>query len=609
MNLSIRTSTYLGFVILVSITFVLFGFVIALFYYQSKVFETQNRKFQSYLLADELRQSSDDLTRFMRTYANTGEEKYKKYFFTVLDIRNGKVARPESYNRIYWDFYSVMKDKPRPDSSDTVPLTDLMKRLGFSEEEFAKLALAKKNSDGLVRTEEIAMSAMEGKLEEDARDLIREGESLKEFARRIMHDEKYHSDKFNIMKPIDEFYILLEERTNREVANAKEVQVLLLRIIIGCIFLLLVSFIFVFTFMRKNITKPIIEFTKEVDDLVRSKDLTRLLTKTKDNEIGALATEINEFFREVNVIFKNFKGNARSVNLLAVSLSDTIKETKESMNEVSMATDNVSMETSQLMNFTESITNKMNNSKEKISLGSSLSKNNSENSKLLLKEISLANLELKEANKELNLINNQLEETAKSTESLSERSREIQSVLSSVKDISKKTSLLALNAAIESARAGEHGKGFAVVSDEVGHLATQTQKATEKISQVITDITKEIAASVTKIKTINQTSKKLFSIIARVEKVVGSNLDTVKLTETESTKIATELSSIQQNISEVNELSSKIYQANQHLAASGEEISVSMKSKVQSLDEIKDKILALNEESKQLEVEINKFKL
>ena len=147
---------------------------------------------ESLRLAHELRASSEELTRLARTYVVTGDADYEKQYWHVLDVRNGK--------------------QPRPDGR-TVSLRTLMQQQGFTDEEFAKLQEAEDNSNALVTTETIAMHAVKGELDDGRGGYTKKGSPDPELARRIMHDDRYHSDKSIIMGPVGEFVTLLDDRT------------------------------------------------------------------------------------------------------------------------------------------------------------------------------------------------------------------------------------------------------------------------------------------------------------------------------------------------------------------------------------------------------------
>ena len=217
-NMSINKLFNITFMLvgIMFIGFVAIGFL--MISNQQKLVESQEQRYESYLLADEMRQSSDDLTRLARTYVVTGDKKYEDYYMEILAIRNGDQARPEDYQRIYWDLVISEGKKPRPDSNLKKSLNDLMKEAGFTDEEFKKLTEAGNNSDGLVSTEVAAMNAIKHNTE-GAESMMLPGESDEDFARRVMFDTQYHSDKGSIVKPIDIFFDMLDTRTSKVVED------------------------------------------------------------------------------------------------------------------------------------------------------------------------------------------------------------------------------------------------------------------------------------------------------------------------------------------------------------------------------------------------------
>ena len=191
-------------------------FIILSLWFQHKLDQSQKRRYLSYVAADELRQSSDDLTRMVRTYVMTKKPRYEKMYWDILAIRNGEKARPLRYENIYWDFMAFSNEKPRPDGQK-ISLLKIMENLAFTQEEFMKLATAEMHSNNLVKKEMIAMHAMKGEFLDSEGEFKLRGEPDYDYARTILYDESYHSDKVAIMNPIDEFFVLVNTRTEAQV--------------------------------------------------------------------------------------------------------------------------------------------------------------------------------------------------------------------------------------------------------------------------------------------------------------------------------------------------------------------------------------------------------
>ncbi len=156
----------------------------------NKVDEMAQVRYESYQTADELRQSSDDLTRLGRTYVVTGDEKYEKMYMDILAIRNGEKPRPEDYHTIYWDLVLDYGQKPKPDG-ETIALNQRMQELGFTEKEFDFLKKAQANSDGLVNMEVKAMNAVKGLYPDSSGNYTVRGEPDRQMAVDLLHSPQY----------------------------------------------------------------------------------------------------------------------------------------------------------------------------------------------------------------------------------------------------------------------------------------------------------------------------------------------------------------------------------------------------------------------------------
>jgi len=165
---------------------------------EKRIDQANQLRYASHNLVEELRQSSDDLTRMARTFVATGDPRYRKNYQEIVDIREGRAARPRNYENVYWDLVLANGQRPRG-GEITTPLMELMREAHFSPEELALLASAKNESDKLVGLETSAM------------DLRAQGDVAG--ATAMLHDAAYHRTKADIMRPIGAVNESVDRRT------------------------------------------------------------------------------------------------------------------------------------------------------------------------------------------------------------------------------------------------------------------------------------------------------------------------------------------------------------------------------------------------------------
>lgn len=171
----------------------------------SKAHETAIKaRYQLSQLANELKESSDLLTTMARSYTQTGDEKYKHFFNQIISIRDGQSPRPDSSLKHYWNIATLEGTLPARTGQKRA-LTDLLRDNGASEEELELLIEAKQNSDVLIKLEEQAFNAVEGKFKDSNGEYTIVGDPDLELGRALLYSNDYYQAKVSIMKPISTF--------------------------------------------------------------------------------------------------------------------------------------------------------------------------------------------------------------------------------------------------------------------------------------------------------------------------------------------------------------------------------------------------------------------
>jgi methyl-accepting chemotaxis protein len=294
-------------------------------------------------------------------------------------------------------------------------------------------------------------------------------------------------------------------------------------------------------YMISSIVPPIVGFMSDLKAIAKNNDLSKRLTVNSKDEIGDMATTMNNFIEKLQSLLTDISGYSDD---LASSAAETSR-VSDSANDIVAKQKNETTQVAHAIDGVTSAVEEVTNNAQRASIAANEGGNDAEKGRQVVSEIVAS----------INELNSEITNSMDVIRNVKSNSENIGSVLDVIKNIAEQTNLLALNAAIEAARAGEQGRGFAVVADEVRSLAQKTQDSTAEIENLISTLQ---LGSDNAVKSMDQNAESIASLVSQTGMATDS------------------LNAISESVRSITDMNSLIAVAAEEQSAVVQEISINV---------------------------------
>ncbi|WP_078579427.1 methyl-accepting chemotaxis protein [Salipaludibacillus agaradhaerens] len=365
----------------------------------------------------------------------------------------------------------------------------------------------------------------------------------------------------------------------------------------------------IFWFVTRNLSKSLNQVVGTAEQLSRGNLAVEKIEIKSQDEAGRIGVAINQMIDNLSTMITNVRRTSDQVAASSEQLSASSTETTKVTEEITESIQEVASGADSQVEKAADNERTVNDMSKSIDLIASSIETVNESSKVSAQKAEHGTDVISSTMSQMTSIHELTDKIAGSVNGLAVSSEKIGSIISLITDVAEQTNLLALNAAIEAARAGEHGKGFAVVADEVRKLAEQTGNATNEISSLIAHIQQDIQHSVSYTKEGREAAQTGMSYMEDAGRSFEELSEAIHGVSSQMREVTAAVAQVEEGVnrvkSSVEETTSIAEQSagyTQNVAASAEEQNASMEEISSSADQ-------LAKMAEELQESVSKFNL
>ncbi|SDN58406.1 methyl-accepting chemotaxis protein [Psychrobacillus sp. OK028] len=427
-------------------------------------------------------------------------------------------------------------------------------------------------------------------------------ENLAEIKRQSTRTKGLINDVIQLKRNITAEYSMMQSNLQNKIDGIISVSIIL-------VILLLVGSIALVILFTNRIVRPIRAITKNAEEIANGNLAVEIVqVKTRD-EVATLQKSFEQMTLNLREVITHVSDSSNQVAASAEELMASADETMKGTELISTSIQQVSEGAEHQTNMAQESARSAEESSTAVTLIAEKAKETMEITFATNEKTMQGSAFVQDTVAQMRLINEAVLETDMALVTLNERSKEIVNILKLITDIADQTNLLALNAAIEAARAGEAGKGFAVVADEVRKLSEQTRKSVSDISDIATEIEIE--------------TKKTVTSITGVKEKVDSGLTIAHNTEVTFQEILTSVEQVKEQVGDISSITNNIHKIVKDVSShannmstvasdtfdSSSSVAAASEEQLASMEEVTAAAISLANLAEDLQVRVSKFNI